>query len=46
MFLLSKISDQSKFSIELIDLSGKVLHTSHFNPQLGTQYLLQFLVIY
>ncbi len=42
LFLLSKISDQSKFSIELIDLSGKVLHTSHFNPQLGTQYLLQF----
>ncbi|MBK7811525.1 MAG: T9SS type A sorting domain-containing protein [Saprospiraceae bacterium] len=39
--LLSRISDQSKFTIELNDLSGKVLHTSHFNPHQGTQYLMQ-----
>ncbi|MFZ1516588.1 MAG: T9SS type A sorting domain-containing protein, partial [Saprospiraceae bacterium] len=42
LYLLSRIGDQSKVTLELIDLSGKVLHTSHFNPQLGTQYLLQF----
>ncbi|MBK9631234.1 MAG: T9SS type A sorting domain-containing protein, partial [Saprospiraceae bacterium] len=39
--LLSRISDQSKFTIALIDLSGKLLHTSHFNPHQGTQYLMQ-----
>ncbi|MBK6823616.1 MAG: T9SS type A sorting domain-containing protein [Saprospiraceae bacterium] len=36
-----KISDQSKFNIELIDISGKVLHTSHFNPQQGAQYIIE-----
>ncbi|MBK6351945.1 MAG: T9SS type A sorting domain-containing protein [Saprospiraceae bacterium] len=41
LFLLSKISDQSKFNIELIDISGKVLHTSHFNPQQGAQYIIE-----
>ncbi|MDQ3141764.1 MAG: T9SS type A sorting domain-containing protein [Bacteroidota bacterium] len=41
LYLLSRISDQSKFTLELIDLSGKVLHSTHFNPQQGTQYFMQ-----
>jgi len=41
LYLLSKIGDQSKVILELFDLSGKVLHTSHFNPQLGTQYFIE-----
>ncbi len=41
LYILSRISDQSKFTLELIDLSGKVLHSTHFNPQQGTQYFMQ-----
>lgn len=41
LYLLSRIGDQSKVILELFDLSGKVLHTSHFNPQLGTQYFIE-----
>ncbi len=41
LYLLSRTGEQSKVTLELIDLSGKVLHTSHFNPQLGTQYFME-----
>lgn len=41
LYLLSRIGDQSKVILELFDLSGKVLHTSHFNPQVGTQYFIE-----
>jgi hypothetical protein len=41
LYFLSRISDQSKFNIELADLSGRVLHTSQFNPLQGTQYIME-----
>ena len=41
LYLLSRIGDHSIVTLELIDLSGKVLHTSDFNPQLGIQYFME-----
>jgi len=41
LYLLSRIGDQSKVILELFDLSGKILHTSHFNPQQGVQYFME-----
>lgn len=41
LYLLSRIGDQSKVILELFDLSGKVLHSSHFYPQLGSQYFME-----
>ncbi|MBK8643723.1 MAG: hypothetical protein IPN15_16410 [Saprospiraceae bacterium] len=31
MYLLSRIGDHSIVTLELFNISGKVLHTSHFN---------------
>ncbi|MBK9962707.1 MAG: T9SS type A sorting domain-containing protein [Saprospiraceae bacterium] len=41
LYLLSRIGDHSRFILDLIDLSGKVLHTSHFNPQQGVKYIME-----
>lgn len=41
LYLLSRIGDHSIVTLELFNLSGKVLHTSHFNPQHGTQYFIE-----
>ena len=41
LYLLSRIEDPLNFNIDLIDLSGRVMHTSHFKPQQGTQYFME-----
>lgn len=41
LYLLSRIGDQSKFTIELFDISGRVLHASQFNPHQGVQYIME-----
>lgn len=39
--LLSNIGDPSKFNIEIKDLSGRTFHTTFFNPQQGSQYIME-----